>query len=47
MIILGIVDIIVAIKFIKHSKIRFETIKDIDAAKNYCKIHGFDSKIEN
>lgn len=46
MIILGIVDIIVAIKFIKHSKIRFETISDMDAAKNYCKIHGFDSKIE-
>ena len=46
MILLGIADIFVAIRFIKHSKIRFKNISDMDAAKAYCKIHGFDSKIE-
>ena len=44
--VLGIADIFVAIRFIKHSKIRFKNISDMDAAKAYCKIHGFDSKIE-
>ena len=33
-------------RFIKHYKIRFKNISDMDAAKAYCKIHGFDSKIE-
>jgi hypothetical protein len=46
MILLGIADIFVMIRFIKHSKIRFKNISDMDAAKAYCKIHGFNSKIE-
>ena len=46
MILLGIADIYVMIRFIKHSKVRFKNISDMDAAKAYCKIHGFDSKIE-
>ena len=46
MILLGLVDIFVIIKFIKHSKYRFSHISDMEAAKNYCRIHGFNSKIE-
>lgn len=46
MILLGLVDIFVGIKFIKYSKKRFNTISDMDAAKNYCRIHGYNSKIE-
>ena len=46
MILLGIADIFVMIRFIKHSKVRFKNISDMDTAKAYCKIHGFDSKIE-
>lgn len=46
MILLGIADIFIGVKFIKHSKNRFNNISDIEAAKHYCKIHGFNSKIE-
>lgn len=46
MLILAIADIFVAIRFIKYSKVKFMNMNDQEAAKRYCKIHGFDAKIE-
>ena len=46
MLILAIVDTFVGVKFIGLSKTKFKTMKDKEAAERYCKIHGFDTRIE-
>lgn len=46
MVLLAGVDIYFDIRFIKYSKNRYKTISDMEAATHYCKIHGFDSKLE-
>ena len=46
MIIAGIVDLFFTVKFVKTTLKRLKNIKDIEAAKRYCKIYGFNSKIE-
>lgn len=46
MIILGIVDTLGGIKLIKYSKKKFIKMSDKECAIHYCKIHGFDTKVE-
>jgi hypothetical protein len=42
----GAVDILGGIKLISYSKKKFTNMKDLDCSIHYCKIHGFDSKME-
>ena len=46
MLILSIADIYIGIRFITFSKKKYKKMSDKEAAEHYCKIHGYNQKLE-